>query len=432
MTIWCSDRGDIPRGGTAEIFFKQVKSWKDSKGTHPPPTIDSGDGIHFLYIKRNGMYFVCATKFNVAPAFVLELLSRIASLCKDYCGILNEEAIRLNFVLVYELLDEVLDFGYPQGTSTEVLKSYVCNQPCEITYEQKPSVLKQAQPGKTLPSHAANKPIATSLESMRNQKNEIFIDLLERLTVLVASNGNILRSHLDGCIQMKSFLAGAAEIRLGLNEDLIVGKEDRRNAYGTVVLGDCNFHENAQLDQFDRDRTLSIVAPDGEFTLMNYRVTGEFLNSIPFRIYTTVEDGDLPKTLRVCLRLKCDIPPKTSGTNVVVRIPVPKTTVSASHEPLGPGQTTELRLQDKTYIWKVKKAEGGSELLLILKLNLSEMTKTARKEINSVSLDFEIPMYICSGMTIRFLRVFERGKASYTPYRWVRYITHSDSYVFRV
>ena len=33
---------------------------------------------------------------------------RIAGLCKDYCGVLNEEAIRLNFVLIYELLDEVL------------------------------------------------------------------------------------------------------------------------------------------------------------------------------------------------------------------------------------------------------------------------------------------------------------------------------------
>lgn len=137
-------------------------------------------------------------------------------MCKDYCGVLNEETIRLNFVLVYELLDEVLvslshsltpshshchfttsshpplhnippslvtisfsphsllppslpspqDFGYPQGTSTETLKSYVCNQPCDITYEQKLSPLKQSQPGKTLPSHAANKPIATSLESM--------------------------------------------------------------------------------------------------------------------------------------------------------------------------------------------------------------------------------------------------------------------------
>ena len=34
--------------------------------------------------------------------------TRIAGLCKDYCGLLNEEAIRLNFVLIYELLDEVL------------------------------------------------------------------------------------------------------------------------------------------------------------------------------------------------------------------------------------------------------------------------------------------------------------------------------------
>ena len=40
VTILCSDRGDIPRGGTAEIF-KQVKSWKDPEGTHPPPTIVS-------------------------------------------------------------------------------------------------------------------------------------------------------------------------------------------------------------------------------------------------------------------------------------------------------------------------------------------------------------------------------------------------------
>lgn len=46
--------------------------------------------------------------------------------------------------------------------------------------------------------------------SQRVQKNEIFVDLLERLTVLVASNGNILRSHLDGSLIMRSFLGGHA------------------------------------------------------------------------------------------------------------------------------------------------------------------------------------------------------------------------------
>jgi AP-4 complex subunit mu-1 len=371
---------------------------------------------------------VAATKFNVPPAFGLELLSRIAGVCKDYCGLLNEEAIRLNFSLIYELLDEVLDFGYPQATSTEVLKSYISNQPCNVTYD-KPL---QRQPGKTLPSHAANKPIATSVESMRTQKNEIFVDLLERLTILFAPTGNILRSHLDGCIQMRNFLGGQPEIRMGLNEDLVIGRVERRHGYGTVVLDDCNFHESANLENFEKERSLSIMAPGGEFTLMNYRVSGEFLNSIPFTATTTVEDGDIPKSLRVCIRLKCQVPSKTHATNVAVRIPVPKATVSSSHEPLGPGQTSELKIPDKCYLWKIKKIHGGEEIILILRLNLSDMTKMAKKEVNAISVDFEIPMYICSGMTIRFLRVFEQGMMARSPHRWVRYITHSDSFVFRV
>ena len=32
-----------------------------------------------------------------------------------------------------------------------------------------------------------------------------------------------------------------------------------------------------------------------QFTVMNYRVSGDFLNSIPFRAYTTIEEGDVPK-----------------------------------------------------------------------------------------------------------------------------------------
>lgn len=41
----------------------------------------------------------------------------------------SQEAIRKNFILVYELLDETLDYGYPQGTSTETLRNHVRNEP---------------------------------------------------------------------------------------------------------------------------------------------------------------------------------------------------------------------------------------------------------------------------------------------------------------
>ena len=47
--------------------------------------------------------------------------------------------------------------------------------------------------------------------------------------------------------------------------------------------------------------------------------------------------------------------------------------MSASHEPLGVGQTTELRLPEKTYVWKIKKIDGGSEHILIMKVSVIMM-----------------------------------------------------------
>lgn len=51
---------------------------------------------------------------------------------QDYCGLLSEEAVRKNFVLLYELLDEIIDYGYPQNSSSEALKEFILNEPTVI------------------------------------------------------------------------------------------------------------------------------------------------------------------------------------------------------------------------------------------------------------------------------------------------------------
>ena len=66
------------------------------------------DGVNYFHVKIVGLLFVATTRVNVSPSLVLELLQRIARVIKDYLGILNEDSIRKNFVLVYELLDEVM------------------------------------------------------------------------------------------------------------------------------------------------------------------------------------------------------------------------------------------------------------------------------------------------------------------------------------
>ena len=72
------------------------------------------EGINFAFIKMRGLFFVLTSKHNFSHALGLSVLIRSTQVFKDYCGVLSEEAIRKNFVLIYELLDEMLDFGLPQ------------------------------------------------------------------------------------------------------------------------------------------------------------------------------------------------------------------------------------------------------------------------------------------------------------------------------
>lgn len=43
----------------------------------------------------------------------------------EYFKELEEESIRDNFVIIYELMDEIMDFGYPQTTDSKILQEYV-------------------------------------------------------------------------------------------------------------------------------------------------------------------------------------------------------------------------------------------------------------------------------------------------------------------
>lgn len=66
------------------------------------------DKITYLQMKRFGLYFVFTTKFNISPSISMEFLDRVIHVLKDYCGIVNEESIRKNFTLVYEIMDELV------------------------------------------------------------------------------------------------------------------------------------------------------------------------------------------------------------------------------------------------------------------------------------------------------------------------------------
>mmetsp|Transcript_65288 Transcript_65288/g.156041 ORF Transcript_65288/g.156041 Transcript_65288/m.156041 type:complete len:446 (-) Transcript_65288:79-1416(-) len=424
-------RGDVVKG-TAEIFFRKVKFWH---GDAPP--IFNMDGVSYIFIKKQGLYFVATTGSNISPSAVVELLTKMAKVFKDFCGVLNEESIRKNFVLVYELLDEMVDYGYPQTTNTEHLKSCIHNEAVVVEQPKVGLNLPQWNP-RTVPSNAVHRPVGpTQNDSSRNKKNEIFVDILERITVLLSSSGFVVNSAIDGSIQMKSYLMGNPELKLALNEDIVVKGQapgGSHGGYGAVILDDCNFHECVKLEEFGELRTLSFYPPDGEFAVMNYRITGDF--RVPFRIIPFVEQADKNR-IEITIKVRADIPEQNYGGNVQITCMLPKSTTSCSSEmgaaQTGQGQTAEYISQEHKLVWNIKKFQGGAEATIKARCTLSvpvTNTQNIRKEVGPVSLNFEIPMYNVSNLQVRYLRIQERHK-SYNPCRWVRYVTQSSSYVCR-
>ena len=65
------------------------------------------------------------------------------------------------------------------------------------------------------------------------------------------------------------------------------------------------------------------VVVDGEFTVLNYRITGDF--RAPFRLFPSIEETG-PYKLDVLCLVRAEIPEGNHGTGVVVNIPVPRAT----------------------------------------------------------------------------------------------------------
>jgi AP-1 complex subunit mu len=59
---------------------------------------------------------VAISKKNNNAIMVFTFLHSLVAILESYFKDVQEESIRDNFVVVYELLDEMMDNGYPQNT----------------------------------------------------------------------------------------------------------------------------------------------------------------------------------------------------------------------------------------------------------------------------------------------------------------------------
>lgn len=406
--------------GINEVFFRKVNESEDV------PPVFNVEGVNFIFCKKNDLYFCLTTLDNPSPSYFLEIIEKLMKVIKDHCGILSEESIRKNFVLVYEIIDEMIDFGIPQLSSTEQIKPFIFTEPVLVSSQKR--ILDNTNnvfgSRNTKSSQATIKP--TSQLTDTKSSNEVYLDLFEKITCLFNSNGNLINSAIDGFIQLKSYLKNRPELKLVLSEDLVIGK----NYTSGIVVDDCNFHQCVNTRDFLTSKTLFITPPDGEFVAMNYRITSDF--APPFKFYTYTDHS--PYKLEVKIRIQSNFSEKFSAANTIVKFNVPKTTQNVYFD-IGQkklGQKTEYVASEKCCYWKIAKFQGGGEFNLITKITVSNSkSEEVRKELGPISLHFEIPSYNISKIQVKELKILTNDR-NYKASKWVRNVTQANSYVVRI
>lgn len=432
-----------------DVFFRKATLW-DGPGRDAPPVFQA-DGVHFLHARMGGLFWVATTRENVSPSLVIELLMRVYWVTRDYVGHVSEESVRRNFLLIYELLDEVLDYGFPQNSSTERLKQFIAMEPVV----SRPRGRLIGAP--TGPSEVIKSVLATA---RTGAKEEIFVDIVEKLTAIFDASGHLRSSSVVGSIQCKSYLGGNPPIRLGLSENLILGQrdpnvatlayssDDYTSSGGPVVLDTYSLHEAVDQEMFDRDRVLQLVPPEGHFSLLTYRSSKAFRP--PFRVYPLLEDDELSaEKLTLFVRLRPEFEPSKTASGVELTVPLPRSVQRVHCEtdtPQGessllssiPGakatfeQRADWSERDRRLTWSLKNLKGGKEHVLRARLTIDAgSVGLVRQEYGPIMVQFVLPgKPSASGLDVRYLKVLKEEKG-HSPARWFRVVALANSYQVR-
>ena len=440
-----------------DTFYREVIANKD--GTAAPCICKAG--VNYYYVRAQGLFFVLTAldgPLAPAPSFTLELLARLAATFRDFCGVLSEECVRRNVVLCYEILYDFVDWGYPQATSSEVLRPLVHTPAAPIpaavlhaiedqasgtrgtrtdhavssAERAVSSVLERlgASPAAHLSAAAAVRPTAeaASVEGGQRQarREEVFVDLVERLGVLFSAAGDVVACEVTGSLVLRNCMSGQPEIYVFLSDDFVVGRGGSGGNNSALVIEDCNFHSCVRTERFAVDKTLVAAAPRGEVVLMNYRAAQ--IESLPFRVYPFVDEVSATKMVAT-VKVHADLPPERFALNIAVRVNVPRSCASCFCE--STAGTAEYHRTEHQVVCTVPRLQGGADFAVRISISHDQPRPHARREVGPVDIEFEIPGWTATNVAIRGVSVTERGQ-SIKSFRWIRSLTVSNSYVRRL
>ncbi|XP_031376444.1 AP-3 complex subunit mu isoform X2 [Punica granatum] len=256
-----SDSGEVmlEKQLTGHRVDRSICSWywdhAISQGDQLAPVIASP--THYLFqIVREGITFLACTQVEMPPLMGIEFLCRVADVLSDYLGGLNEDVVKDNFVIVYDLLDEMIDNGFPLTTEPNILREMI-TPPNIVSKVLSVVTGNSSNVSDTLPGATAScVPWRTTDRKYTN--NEVYVDLVEEMDAIINREGILVKCEIYGEVQVNSQLSGLPDLTLSF--------------VNPNILDDVRFHPCVRFRPWESHQILSFVPPDGQFKLMSYRV----------------------------------------------------------------------------------------------------------------------------------------------------------------
>ncbi|XP_013380709.1 AP-3 complex subunit mu-1-like [Lingula anatina] len=386
-------------------YFFEVQS-KAATPEDVPPVISTPH--HYLInIYRSQLHLVAVVTTEVPPLFVIEFLHRVMDTFEDYFGDSSEATIKEQYVVVYELLDEMLDNGFPLAMEANILKELI--KPSNILRTIANTMTGKSNVSGTLPTGQLSN-IPWRRTGVKYTNNEAYFDIIEEVDAIVDKSGSTVAAEIQGRVDATVKLSGMPDLTLTF--------------MNPRLLDDLSFHPCVRFKRWEAERVISFVPPDGSFRLMSYHIGTQNLVAIPVYLRHNISFREGSGG-----RFDVSVGPKqTMGKtveNVSLEVPFPKSVLNVTLTP-NVGKYT-FDPVNKIMVWEIGRIDPTK--LPNIRGSISLQSGAPIPESNpTISVNFTINQMAISGLKVNRLDMYGE---KYKPFKGVKYITKAGKFQVR-
>uniref|UniRef100_A0A914CY00 MHD domain-containing protein n=1 Tax=Acrobeloides nanus TaxID=290746 RepID=A0A914CY00_9BILA len=337
---------------------------------------------HYLInIYHNSIYLIAVTTSETPPLMIIEILHRIVQTLTEYFDECSDSTIKENMVIVFEVLDEMLDNGYPLTTELNVLQDLI--KPPNFLRTLTNQVTGKTNVSESLPTgQLSNVPWRRA--DVKYTNNEAYFDVIEEIDAIIDKQGATVSAEIQGYINCCCKLSGMPDLTMTL--------------VNPRILDDVSFHPCVRFKRWENERVLSFVPPDGNFRLISYHIGSQSMVAIPIYVRHNIVLKSGPSG-----RIELTVGPKQNMgktlEDVVLEMNMPKLMQNCNL--IASQGKYSFDPTSKFLQWNIGKIEIGKPPTLKGSVSISGTTETL--ESPPINLKFKINQLAVSGLKVNRL-----------------------------